>query len=239
MPSCGRAMCRIGCARIEEKALVSQPCVGMIDGVAARRAECTPRLSAASWKEEASRLARRIRRVQVHPDLVGPHHRGPGVGRALGERRAADAGGLHLGIDRLEVGEDPDAGVALGDAGEGVGESGQPAVQLAELLRQPCIFLRKTGRLREIDRARDGGVTHAAAPQPPQTPSPRYPPSGRRYETSTIFEGSESCGTRTTVQRRLAIRRHTSKKFGSTRRLREPICGRAANYGVIEVTQSG
>ena len=60
IPSCGRAKCRIGCVRIEENALVSQPWVGMIEGVAARRAECVARLSAASPKERASRLARRI-----------------------------------------------------------------------------------------------------------------------------------------------------------------------------------
>ena len=32
MPSCGRATCRIGCARMDENALVNQPWVGMIEG---------------------------------------------------------------------------------------------------------------------------------------------------------------------------------------------------------------
>jgi len=44
-----------------ENALESQPCVGMIDGVAAIRSVCDARLSAAALKDEASRFARRIK----------------------------------------------------------------------------------------------------------------------------------------------------------------------------------
>src|SRR4051812_9598552 len=60
IPSWGRAMWRIGCVRIEENALDSQPRVGMIEGVAANLAVCSDRLSAASLNDMASRLARRI-----------------------------------------------------------------------------------------------------------------------------------------------------------------------------------
>ena len=135
---------------------MSQPWVGMMDGVAARRAECTARLSAASLNDDASRLARRIRRVQVHPDLVRAPHGAAGARRRPGrDRRSADAGGLHLRIDRIEVGEDSDAGVALGDAGEGVGETCEAAVQLAELLRQPRILLLEPGRLARDPSVRD------------------------------------------------------------------------------------
>ena len=59
-PRAGGPCAGSGATRIEEKALESQPWVGMMDGVAASRAECTARLSAASLNEEASRLARRI-----------------------------------------------------------------------------------------------------------------------------------------------------------------------------------
>ena len=102
---------------------MSQPWVGMMDGVAASRAECTARLSAASLNEEASRLARRISAVQVDPDLIGAAHRAPGLTLPARHGRTADAGGLNLRIDRVEVGEDSDAGVALGDAGESVGQT--------------------------------------------------------------------------------------------------------------------
>ena len=53
-------MCRMGCDRMEENALLSHPWVGMIDGVAASRWEWLARLSLASANEEARRLARRI-----------------------------------------------------------------------------------------------------------------------------------------------------------------------------------
>jgi len=42
------------------KALDNQPCVGMIDGVAASLSVCEAMLSAAALNDEASRLARRI-----------------------------------------------------------------------------------------------------------------------------------------------------------------------------------
>ena len=52
--------------------------------------------------------------VQVDPDLLGVPDRWPCVQqpRTGGQRGSADTGGLDLGIDGLEVGEDPDAGVA-------------------------------------------------------------------------------------------------------------------------------
>ena len=37
--------------------------------------------------------------------------------------RATDARGLNLRIDGLEIGKDPDAGIALRDPGEGVSQS--------------------------------------------------------------------------------------------------------------------
>ena len=50
----------MGCSRMDEKALVSQPWVGMMDGVAASCLEWLARLSLASANDEASRSARRM-----------------------------------------------------------------------------------------------------------------------------------------------------------------------------------
>ncbi len=110
-------MCRIGCSRIDEKALVSQPWVGMMDGVAASRWSVLARLSVASLERRGQQVGPADQRVEIHPDLLRAAAR-PGrrwrAERARRQRRPADAGGLNLGIDRLEVGQHPDAGVALG-----------------------------------------------------------------------------------------------------------------------------
>ena len=140
---------------MEENALVSQPWVGMMDGVAASRAECTARLSAASLNDEASRLARRIRALRSTRTSLERRIALPASPSTAGDRRAADAGGLHLGIDRLEVGEDPDAGVALGDAGEGVGEGGEAAVQLVRAAAPAAHSPASAGRTCERSTVRD------------------------------------------------------------------------------------
>ena len=104
---------------MEENALVSQPWVGMMDGVAASRAECTGEAVRGFLERRGQQVGPADQRVEIHPDLAGAAHRAAGVhaSDAGGQRRAADAGGLHLGIDRLEVGEDSDAGVALARCG--------------------------------------------------------------------------------------------------------------------------
>src|SRR5881296_3572810 len=59
IPSCGRARWRIGWNRSRMKALVSHPLVGMIDGVAARRARFLESESYASFSDRTRILARR------------------------------------------------------------------------------------------------------------------------------------------------------------------------------------
>src|SRR5947199_202920 len=61
MPSCGRARWRIGCTRSSANALESQPFVGMIEGVAAKRAWWLASESYASFRERTRMLARRFK----------------------------------------------------------------------------------------------------------------------------------------------------------------------------------
>ena len=86
---------------MDENALVSQPCVGMIDGVAASRCEWLARLSLASSNDEASRLARRIsalRSTRISCDARTPARRSaaPGGRPASGRRcrRPGPAGSI-------------------------------------------------------------------------------------------------------------------------------------------------
>jgi hypothetical protein len=89
-----------------------------------------------------------------------PHRRRLGRARRRRLRGTADAGGLHLRVNRVQVGEHPDPRVALGDPAQRVGQRGQPAVDLSQLLLQPDVFLGQPRGTLLV-----GGVTDRGVPQ--------------------------------------------------------------------------
>ena len=98
--------------------------------------------------------------VEVHPHVGGAAEpRRAGVGRfGAGRGRTADAGGLDLGIDGLEVGQHADARVAAGDLRDGIREVLQPAAQVSDLTGQPLVLRFERGGAREIQPAGYRGV---------------------------------------------------------------------------------
>jgi hypothetical protein len=66
---------------------------------------------------------------------------------------------LHLGIDRIQVGENADPGVMLGDTAQGVRQGSEPAIQLAELAGKCFIFLLKSGGAGEVGGVGDRGIS--------------------------------------------------------------------------------
>jgi hypothetical protein len=61
-------------------------------------------------------------------------------------------------IGRLEVGQETDPGVALGDPAEGVGEGGDAGVELAQRGGQLLVFTLEAGGARQVHAAAHGGV---------------------------------------------------------------------------------
>ncbi len=98
--------------------------------------------------------------VQVHRDFTGLANQlttGCARGRP-GGCWSADAGLQHLWVGRVQIGEQADARVALGDLAEGIGEAGDPRVELAEGRRQLLVFPLEPGGPRQIHAATHGGI---------------------------------------------------------------------------------
>ena len=146
---------------MDENALVSQPWVGMIDGVAASRCEwLAEAVGLASPNDEASRLARRISAFRSTRISCGAPDRRSRVQQSRTGRQcgSADAGRLDLGIDGLEVGQHPDAGVALADAGDGVRQVERRPFSSPISWASRAFSCCSLGRAREVRRAGQGRV---------------------------------------------------------------------------------
>ncbi len=189
---------------------MSHPCVGMMDGVAASRAECTDRLSAASLNDVASRLARRIsafrstrisleRRIALPTSLPAEAMVGPPIPAAwtcgsIGSRLARTLMRASRWEMRDRVSTRPES---------------------RPLSSPSCCSSRAFSWANWADFEKSTVRVSVTYPRPSATATartaPPIAPLMTRYETSTIFEGSESGGTRTTVQRRLAIPSLTSR----------------------------
>jgi hypothetical protein len=80
----------------------------------------------------------------------------------------------------------------------------QPPVHLAQLVGELGVLLLEGGGSATDRPGAKGGVAHQERRHRRQDDAEDRRPE-HAIETSTTFEGSDPCGTRTTVQRRLAI----------------------------------
>ena len=214
---------------------MSQPCVGMMDGVAASRAECTARLSAASLNEDASRLARRIRpfrstRISLErrmalpasppaADTVGPPMPAAWTCGSIGSRLARTL----MRASRWEMRERVSA---------------RP--ESRPLSSPSCCSRRAFSCAKRADFERSTVRETVTYPSPTATTAASTAPPMAdlmtRYETSMIFEGSEPCGTKTTVQRRLPILAHL--ELDCTDRCAQRLASRSCPSHLNSATQS-
>jgi hypothetical protein len=92
-------------------------------------------------------------RVQVDADVARLPTQGSLGALGADGRRATDAGLHHLGIGRLQVGQQPDSRIALRDASERIRECGDARVQLPQGLGQLRVLpLELRGRDKSTDR---------------------------------------------------------------------------------------
>src|SRR5881396_1802623 len=137
--------------RSRMKALVSQPLVGMIDGVAASRSR---------WWESES-YAWLGERIDVEPRgerlLAARAERLEAVALRPAARRPADARLLHGRIRRREASEQPQLLLALAEPVQRVPQPGHALAHPLDLVGEETVLVLERAAMRDVHAARNGG----------------------------------------------------------------------------------
>src|SRR5881296_2476905 len=144
--------------RSRMNALVSQPLVGMIDGVAARRARFLDSESYASFSDRTRMLARRASASTSARAASACWPPGPSALRlSRSDHMPADPRLLHGRVGRREPGEQTQLLLPLTETLQRVPQPRHALAHPLDLVREQAVLVLERAAMRDVHAARNGG----------------------------------------------------------------------------------